>query len=79
MGQIFQRLRIAVCLKKGLRKADCLARYGNEEFAIILPEASIEGAIVVAERLREKIKSHNIVYKDNTISLTMSFGVGGMP
>jgi diguanylate cyclase (GGDEF)-like protein len=34
---------------------------------------------MVAERLREKIKSQNIVYKGKTISLTMSFGVASMP
>ena len=35
--------------------------------------------LLVAERLREKIKSQNIAYKDKTISLTMSFGVACMP
>ncbi len=70
---------VAICLKKGLREADYLARYGGEEFAIILPETNIESAFLVAERLREKIKSQHIVYKDKIISLTMSFGVGSMP
>jgi diguanylate cyclase (GGDEF)-like protein len=70
---------VAICLKNGLREADYLARYGGEEFAIILPESNIESAFLVAERLREKIKSQNIVYKDKAISLTMSFGVGCMP
>ena len=70
---------VAICLKKGLREADYLARYGGEEFAIILPETNIESAFLVAERLREKIKSQQIVYKDKIISLTMSFGVGSMP
>jgi diguanylate cyclase (GGDEF)-like protein len=63
------------CLRKGLRKADYFARYGGEEFAIILPEANIESAFLVAERLREIIKSQNIVYKEKTFLLTMSFGV----
>jgi len=70
---------VAICLKNGLREADYLARYGGEEFAIVLPEANIESAFMVAERLREKIKSQNIVYKGKTISLTMSFGVASMP
>ena len=70
---------VAICLKKGLREADYLARYGGEEFAIILPESNIESAFLVAERLREKIKSQHIAYKDKIISLTMSFGVGCMP
>lgn len=70
---------VAGCLKRGLRETDYLARYGGEEFAIILPEANIESAFLAAERLREKIKSQNIAYKDKTISLTMSFGVTCMP
>jgi diguanylate cyclase (GGDEF)-like protein len=70
---------VAVCLKSGLRETDYLARYGGEEFAIILPEANIESAFLVAERLREKIKSQHIVYKSKTISLTMSFGVACIP
>ena len=70
---------VAICLKNGLREADYLARYGGEEFAIILPESNMESAFLVAERLREKIESQNIVYKDKTISLTLSFGVACMP
>lgn len=70
---------VAVILKKQVRDSDYLARYGGEEFAIILPEANIESAFLVAERLRETIRSQNITYKDKTISLTMSFGVACMP
>jgi diguanylate cyclase (GGDEF)-like protein len=70
---------ISVVLKKQMRDSDYLARYGGEEFAIILPEATIQSAFVVAERLREAIRSQAIHYKDKIISLTMSFGVAGMP
>jgi len=70
---------VAVILKKQVRDSDYLARYGGEEFAIILPEANIESAFLVAERLRETIRSQNITYQDKTISLTMSFGVACMP
>jgi diguanylate cyclase (GGDEF)-like protein len=69
---------VAVSLRKGVRDTDYLARYGGEEFAIILPEANIESAFLVAERLRENIRSQHITYKDKTISLTMSFGVACM-
>jgi len=69
---------VAVSLRKGVRDTDYLARYGGEEFAIILPEANIESAFLVAERLRENIRSQHIAYKDKTISLTMSFGVACM-
>jgi diguanylate cyclase (GGDEF)-like protein len=66
---------VAVCLKRELRQSDYLARYGGEEFALILTETEIGKAFLVAERIREKIASQKIVYKNETISLTMSFGV----
>jgi diguanylate cyclase (GGDEF)-like protein len=70
---------VAVSLKKGVRDSDYLARYGGEEFAIILPEANIDNAFLVAERLRENIRSLNITYRENNIDLTMSFGVACTP
>ena len=70
---------VAVSLRKGVRDTDYLARYGGEEFAIILPEANIESAFLVAERLRENIRSQHIAFKNKTILLTMSFGVACMP
>ncbi|MGE5255847.1 MAG: HDOD domain-containing protein [Hyphomicrobiales bacterium] len=69
---------VAVGLKKGLRDSDYLARYGGEEFAVILPEANMESAFLVAERLRERIRSQKMAYRDQTITLTMSFGVASM-
>lgn len=70
---------VAMSLKNGIRDTDYVARYGGEEFAIILPEANIENAFLVAERLRENIRSLNIIYREKTIALTMSFGVACKP
>jgi diguanylate cyclase (GGDEF)-like protein len=70
---------VAVCLKRELRQSDFLARYGGEEFALILTETDLEKAFLVAERLREKVSKQNIIYKNDTISLTMSFGVASLP
>ena len=56
-----------------LRKIDILARWGGEEFVILLPETSIENAYLVANELRQLVSEINIDYIDNfTISLGIS-------
>ena len=51
---------IADALRQELRGVDTAARYGGEEFAIILPQAGLEGALVVAERLRARIEATEV-------------------
>jgi len=58
-----------------LRNSDSVARYGGEEFAVILPEISKTDALIVAERLREAIASMQIEYENQTISVSLSFGI----
>ncbi len=47
--------RMASRLADGLRAQDLIARYGGEEFVILLPQASLEDALPIAERLRELV------------------------
>jgi diguanylate cyclase (GGDEF)-like protein len=62
-------------LKKLLRDSDHIARYGGEEFGIILPMTPLKEAIQAAERLRKAIESEKIVYREKSVSVTMSFGI----
>lgn len=62
---------IADILVKETRQMDVVARYGGDEFALVLPEIDAEGALQVATRLRDK------VFKDTGIS--MSGGVSSAP
>jgi diguanylate cyclase (GGDEF)-like protein len=62
-------------LKKLLRDSDHIARYGGEEFGIILPMTPLKEAMQAAERLRKSIESEKIVYREKSISVTMSFGI----
>jgi diguanylate cyclase (GGDEF)-like protein len=61
-----------------VRTSDSVARYGGEEFAIILPEISKADAMIVAERLREKIDSMNFEHDNQPISVSLSFGISFM-
>lgn len=63
-------------LQKELRSVDVAARYGGEEFAIILPKTSCEGAVTVAEKLRQAIENiHFPVQASAALSITASFGI----
>lgn len=63
-----QMLREAArLLEQEVREVDIVARYGGDEFLIVMPHTGLEGAIVFAERLRRKI--------EQTMSFTISGGV----
>ncbi len=64
--------RISACI----RQIDIAARYGGDEFAVILPNTSLEDAVVVAERMVEMVKSTPMVWEGNRIGLSISVGVG---
>ncbi len=58
-----------------LRNIDCFGRYGGEEFLMVLPQTSIEGAIVKAERVRRQIESLRYPSISESLRVTISIGV----
>jgi diguanylate cyclase (GGDEF)-like protein len=70
---------VALILKRVCREVDIVARYGGEEFAVILPATDMEGAYILADRIRMVIKNYAFGTKDNIISLTASLGVASYP
>lgn len=68
----------ARCLTDAIRKqVDWAGRYGGEEFLIVLPETDLDGAMVLAERLRQSVEKRSSQVGDNTVPITASFGVTG--
>lgn len=68
--------QIGTQLKDNLRSEDVCARWGGEEFMVLLPETSLEQAVIVAEKLAAAVRGKEIVWDTQPIHLTMSFGVG---
>lgn len=70
---------LAQLVKESIRKDDIVARFGGEEFIILLPHTGKELACEKAEELRKKISELTIRDKDVAASVTVSMGVSTFP
>jgi diguanylate cyclase (GGDEF)-like protein len=62
------------------RETDVVARFGGDEFSLILPDTGREGAVSVAVRIRERVAEHNFLKTDGlSVRLTASVGVATLP
>ena len=66
---------LAECCRDNLRTIDVIGRYGGEEFFILLPETDLEGALLVAERLRQSISQATVNFGREQLHVTVSLGV----
>lgn len=66
---------IGKTLAKRLRKTDFIARFGGEEFVLLLPETDAQAALKTVETLREAIAQCPFHFKDQRVGVTMSFGI----
>ncbi|MCK4796958.1 MAG: GGDEF domain-containing protein, partial [Spirochaetes bacterium] len=71
----FILVSIANTIKSILREQDNVARWGGEEFLLLLPDSNMEGAKITSEKIREKIASTPYYYNDIKLEVTMTFGV----
>lgn len=70
---------IAATIQKTIRHVDIAARYGGEEFTIILPETAIYNSVIIAERLRQRIRDIKIRVDNEEISPSVSIGIAEYP
>jgi diguanylate cyclase (GGDEF)-like protein len=70
---------VAMTLLKEARTTDVVARYGGEEFAIVMPETDTAGAMVIAERIREKVGKTTFDTPQGPLRVTISLGVATFP
>jgi diguanylate cyclase (GGDEF)-like protein len=70
----------AAVIRGSARETDVVARFGGDEFALVLPDTGGEGAFAVGERIRERIADHKFLAGDGLdIHLTASVGVATLP
>ena len=63
---------LADVIKENIRETDCFARWGGEEFVLLLPETEQKGAIALAEKIRNAVEKKNFNLASN---VTISIGV----
>jgi len=67
-------------LLQAVRESDVLARYGGDEFVVVLPETPAAGALVIAERIRKAIEGHTFLATQGLKArISASFGVSSYP
>jgi diguanylate cyclase (GGDEF)-like protein len=65
------------CIQGQLRQSDIVARFGGDEFVVVLPETPSNGALGVAERIRKSVESSPLTTRDKKVNATV--GIAGYP
>src|SRR5262249_21185283 len=65
---------LARTLRESIRSVDFVGRIGGEEFLVVAPETGLDGAAVLAERIRTTVEDTPIPYDGHKIAVTVSMG-----
>jgi diguanylate cyclase (GGDEF)-like protein len=69
----------ATCIRRELRETDVAARYGGDEFIVLLPETSAQGAFELAERIRRSVADKGMEARGLRIATSVSVGIAASP
>ena len=73
-------VELAGLLKGAVRKVDAVARYGGDEYTVVLTDTNSKGAVIVAERIRQMVEDYTFTESEGyPIQLTVSIGVASYP
>ncbi|MBU4320689.1 MAG: GGDEF domain-containing protein [Thermodesulfovibrionales bacterium] len=65
---------------KCLRRIDIVARYGRDQFVVVLPQTPLKAAVQIAERIRKSVERNTFLKKEGyALKMTASFGVASYP
>jgi len=66
---------IADQIRNHLRESDFLARFGGEEFVVLMPETNIDAAIIAADKLLKAVEQCEFHYQNSKVNITVSAGL----
>jgi len=72
-------IQLSLRIQQSLREPDVLARYGGDEFVLLLPLTKAEGALDVAERIRKAVASTPLDTHGKQLPTTVSIGIAAFP
>ncbi|HET7900356.1 MAG TPA: diguanylate cyclase [Candidatus Nanopelagicales bacterium] len=67
--------QFAAILRRATRSSDVVTRYGGEEFLVLMPQTTLEQAVVLCERVRAEVEAHDWAAIDEGVHVTVSIGV----
>lgn len=67
--------RVAHCIRESVREDDMVARWGGEEFLVLMPSCSIDDAVRSAERIRQRLTGLNLLGVGDRGAITVTIGV----
>jgi len=67
------------CIREQLRGSDVMARFGGDEFIVLLPETNSKGAVEMAERIRTAVEISRFDLRTGDTNITISIGLSSYP